>query len=150
MSLCFTHLKANGQYAERLAEVQSIGAIYGQELVGIPQCRWQRRPVLSVEAPVLRSKSRGDSVFVVGGERSTGGEAGGGRQKREAEAAMAAATLVNSGEDGGLVRFNEARGVPGWRRPKLGRPGAAARGAAGSGRTEQWRREATPATDWMG
>uniref|UniRef100_A0A0E0AZW2 Uncharacterized protein n=1 Tax=Oryza glumipatula TaxID=40148 RepID=A0A0E0AZW2_9ORYZ len=104
MSLCFTHLKANGQYTERPAEVQSIGAIYGQtlrlikELAGIPHCRRQRRPVLDKGAP-----------------RSAGGEAGGGGQKREAEAAMAPATPANSEKGGGLMRFIEARGVPGWR-----------------------------------
>uniref|UniRef100_A0A0E0G574 Uncharacterized protein n=1 Tax=Oryza nivara TaxID=4536 RepID=A0A0E0G574_ORYNI len=55
--------------------------------------------------------SQGDSVFVVGGERSAGGEAGGGGQKREAEAAMAAATPANSGEGGSLVSISKARGV---------------------------------------
>jgi hypothetical protein len=35
---------------------------------------------------------------MVGGERNAGGEAGGGGQKREAEAAMAAASPANSGK----------------------------------------------------
>uniref|UniRef100_A0A0E0EQ19 Uncharacterized protein n=1 Tax=Oryza meridionalis TaxID=40149 RepID=A0A0E0EQ19_9ORYZ len=53
---------------------------------------------------------------------------------------LAAATPANSGEGGGPVSISGARGARWWRRLGLERPGTAAR------RTEQWRREATPAT----
>ncbi len=87
-----------------------------QEPAGIPRCqRW--RLVLDGEAPILRSRGRGDSVFVVGGERSPGGVAAAGRNRRRRRPWWRRLRQT-PGKGDGLVRFTEARGVPGKEREK--------------------------------
>ncbi len=58
----------------------------------------------------MRSISRADSVFVVCGERSAGGEAGDGGQELETAAAMATVVPANSGEGGGYGEHQWSKG----------------------------------------
>lgn len=67
-----------------------------QKPVRIPTTPVVEEPVLDKGAPVSWSRGQDDSVPAVGGE------AGGGGQRQEAEAAMAAAVPVIFGEGGGL------------------------------------------------